>query len=146
MTEAGRTDWRNRVGVRRRNVGVDRRYIGANRRYVRAKRRYVGVGRRDIGAKRRYVGVGRRDVGAKRRCIRVGMDVTDSSTQLWRFPKVVQGLSNSTMEILQGVSGFFKSIYRLSGMVILHLTLKILSRGIGILQWDISMLQVDIGV
>ena len=132
MTEAGWTDQRNRVGVRRRNVGVDRRYIGANRRYVRAKRRYVGVGRRDVGA--------------KRRCIRVGMDVTDSSTQLWRFPKVVQGLSNSTMEILQGVSGFFKSIYRLSGMVILHLTLKILSRGIGILQWDISMLQVDIGV
>jgi len=28
-------DWRNRVGVRRRNVGVGRRCIGANRRYVR---------------------------------------------------------------------------------------------------------------
>jgi len=69
MTEGGWTDWRNRVGVRRRNVGVNRRYVGANRRYV-------GVGRRCVGANRRYVGVGRRDVRAKRRCIGVGMDVT----------------------------------------------------------------------
>jgi len=76
MTEAGRTDWRNRVGVRRRNIRVGRRYIGANRRYVRvgrrcirANRRYVGVGRRDVRAKRRCV-------GASRRCVGVGMDVT----------------------------------------------------------------------
>jgi len=55
MTEAGQTDQRNRVGVRRRNVRVGRRYVGANRRDVR---------------------VGRRCVGASRRCVGVGIDVT----------------------------------------------------------------------
>jgi len=76
MTEAGRTDRRNRVGVQRRNVGVNRRYVGANRRYVGVNRRDVGVGRRYVRVNRRDVGVGRRDVGASRRCVGVGMDVT----------------------------------------------------------------------
>ena len=75
MTGVGRTDWRNRVEVRRRNIGVSRRYIRANRRYI-------GVGRRCVGANRRYVRVGRRCIGASRRCVGVGMDVTSSMLTL----------------------------------------------------------------
>jgi len=103
MTEAGRMDWRNRVGVQRRNIGVNRRYVGVGRRYVgvgrrcdRANRRYVGVGRRDIGAKRRCV-------GASRRCVGVGMDVT-------HFTDITPPMANSdtlvSRQNLQSWSGY----------------------------------------
>ena len=76
MTEAGRMDWRNRVGVWRRYIGVDRRYIRANRRYVRVGRRCIRANRRDVRVGRRDVRAKRRCVGASRRCVGVGMDVT----------------------------------------------------------------------